>query len=72
MQNYLLTFSRNCGIIVIESEGKSVKYLIFDCREDCEELIAECKNLDLAEEIIEDYVSYEKCEKKDIKIQKTY
>lgn len=49
-----------------------MKYLIFDCREDCEELIAECKNLDLAEEIIEDYVSYEKCEKKDIKIQKTY
>lgn len=49
-----------------------MRYLVFDCREDVKELVAECKNLELVEEFIEDYVSYEKCEKKDIKVEKKY
>ena len=47
-----------------------MEYLVFDCREGVKELVAECKNLAIANEVVEDYISYEKCEKKDIKIEK--
>jgi hypothetical protein len=49
-----------------------MEYLVFDCREGVKELVAECENWELVEEFIEDYISYEKCEKKDIKVEKMY
>ncbi len=49
-----------------------MKYLVFDCREGVKELVAECRTMELVKEVIDDYVSYEKCEKKDMKVEKKY